>query len=104
MLIKNIFLNLKFLKKIKIMIWGIHYFITKLKTKNSCHPKEVSSFFQCRHRLYTSESDVYRRQILTSKVDPRAVRVNPCGTNLPFLMDNMLMSRILLYDTEGQLK
>ena len=31
---------------------------------------------QCGNRLQTSESDVYRRQILTSKVDPRAVRVN----------------------------
>ena len=27
-------------------------------------------------RLQTSDSDVYRRQILTSKVDPRTVRVN----------------------------
>ena len=37
MLIKNI------LKKLKneIMIWGIHYFITKQKTKNECHPKEL---------------------------------------------------------------
>ena len=26
-------------------------------------------------RLLTSESDVYGRQILTSKVDPRAVRI-----------------------------
>ena len=26
-------------------------------------------------RLKSSESDVYRRQILTTKVDPRAVRV-----------------------------
>ena len=26
-------------------------------------------------RLQTSESDVYRRQILTTEVDPRAVRV-----------------------------
>ena len=25
--------------------------------------------------LYSSESDVYRRQILTTKVDPRTVRV-----------------------------
>ena len=33
---------------------------------------------QCRDRLYASESDVYRRrrQILTSKVDPRIVRIN----------------------------
>ena len=32
-------------------------------------------FFQCGDRLYTSESDVYRRQILTYKDDPRAGRV-----------------------------
>ena len=32
-LIRNIFKNLKTLKKIKIMIWGIHYFTTKLITK-----------------------------------------------------------------------
>ena len=31
---------------------------------------------QCGDRLYTSESDVCRRQILTCKVDPRTVRVN----------------------------
>ena len=31
----------------------------------------------CEYRLQTSESDVYRRQILTFKVDPRAVMVNP---------------------------
>ena len=29
---------------------------------------------------FTSESDVNRRQILTSKVDPRAVRVNALDT------------------------
>ena len=29
---------------------------------------------QCGDRLYTSGSDVYRRQILTSKVDPHNVR------------------------------
>ena len=28
------------------------------------------SLFQCRDRFETSESDVYRRQILTSKVGP----------------------------------
>ena len=33
-------------------------------------------FFQCGDRLYTSESDVYRRRILTYKVDPRTERVN----------------------------
>ena len=36
---------------------------------------EIFSLLQCGDRLYTSESDVYRRQILTIKVDPRAVRV-----------------------------
>ena len=34
-------------------------------------------FFQRVDRLYTSESDVYRRQILTDKDGPRAKRVNP---------------------------
>ena len=33
------------------------------------------SLFQCRYRFETSESDVYRRQILTSKVGPRVERV-----------------------------
>ena len=31
---------------------------------------EILSFFQCGDRLYTSESDVYRRQILTYKDVP----------------------------------
>ena len=31
---------------------------------------------QCEDRLETSESDAYRRQNQTSKVDPRAVRGN----------------------------
>ena len=31
---------------------------------------------QCGDRLWSSESDVYRRQILTTKVDPRALRIN----------------------------
>ena len=39
MLIKNIFLNLKILKKNKIMILGIHYFITKVKTKIDVIPR-----------------------------------------------------------------
>ena len=33
---------------------------------------EICLFLQCGDRLKTSESDVDRRQILTSKVDPRA--------------------------------
>ena len=32
--------------------------------------------FQCGDRLYSSESDVYKRQILTSKVDPRSESIN----------------------------
>ena len=39
-------------------------------------PLEFFLILQREERLYTSESDVYRRQILTYKVDPRAVRVN----------------------------
>ena len=35
------------------------------------------NFFQCGDRLYASESDVYRRQVLTYKDGPRAVRVKP---------------------------
>ena len=29
-----------------------------------------------------SETDVYRHQILTTKVDPHTVRVNPCAAEL----------------------
>ena len=32
-------------------------------------------FFQCGDRIYTSESDVYRRQIMISKDGPCAKRV-----------------------------
>ena len=35
-------------------------------------PLEICSFFQCGDRLYTSESAVYRRQILTYKDGSRA--------------------------------
>ena len=38
------------------------------------------NIFTVTARGLTSESDVYRRQILTSKVDPRAVRVKPLLT------------------------
>ena len=33
-------------------------------------PLEIFYFFQCGDRLYTSESDVHRRQILTYKDSP----------------------------------
>ena len=32
-------------------------------------------FFQCGDRLWTSESDVYARQILASRVGPHAERI-----------------------------
>ena len=43
-------------------------------------PLEIFSFFQCGDRLYTSEFDVYRRQILTYKDGPSAERVEPYRT------------------------
>ena len=39
-------------------------------------PLEIFKFFQRGDRLHTSESDVYRRQILTYKDDPCTERVN----------------------------
>ena len=38
-------------------------------------PLEIFLLLQRGDRLQSSESDVYRRQILTTKVGPRAVRV-----------------------------
>ena len=38
-------------------------------------PLEICQYFQNGDRLYTSESDVYRRQIPTAKDGPRAERV-----------------------------
>ena len=38
-------------------------------------PLKMLKFFQCGDRLYTSRSDVYRRQILTYKDGPRIERV-----------------------------
>ena len=37
-------------------------------------------YSQCVDQLQSSESDVHRRQILTAKVDPRAVRVKDLVT------------------------
>ena len=37
---------------------------------------EIFVLLQHGERLFSAESDVYRRQILTTKVGPRAVRVN----------------------------
>ena len=38
-------------------------------------PLEIFVILQREDRVYSSESDVYSRQILTTKVDPRAVEV-----------------------------
>ena len=38
--------------------------------------------FQCGDCLYTSECDVYRRQILTYKDGPRTVSVKLCAAEL----------------------
>ena len=40
-------------------------------------PLEIFLLLQRGDRLYTSESDVYRRQIVTCKDDPRTESVNP---------------------------
>ena len=42
--------------------------------------RPLDMFFQCGNRLYTSESDVYRRQILTHKDSPRTERVKVLST------------------------
>ena len=64
----------------------------------SLRPLSIYKFFQCGDRLYTSESDDHRRQILTSKVNPHAVRVNPYPAvttifvfNLFYLSTNSLL-------------
>ena len=40
----------------------------------------IINIFTLTARGLTLESDVYRRQILTTKVDPRTVKVNPLST------------------------
>ena len=59
-------------------------------------PLEIFVFFPHRDRIYTSESDVYRRQILTYKDGPRTERVNPCPTR-PVYVRNLLQSVEALY-------
>ena len=49
-------------------------------------PLEIFLLLQCEDRLWSSESDVYRRQILTTKVDPRAVRAK--GLKHTFVEDS----------------
>ena len=38
-------------------------------------PLDIYLLLQCMDRLQSSESDVYGRQIMTTNVDPRTVRV-----------------------------
>ena len=47
-------------------------------------PLEIFLLLQCGDKLQSSESDVYRRQILTTKVYPRAVRVNGSHPDMIF--------------------
>ena len=64
--------------------------------------------FQCGDRLYTSESDVNRRQILTYKIGPRAERVKQSIAHEHDKSKCMLMSsgQFLGHDTSphGYLK
>ena len=49
--------------------------------------------FQRRDRLYTSESDVYRRQILMSKVGPRTKKIKSGPTEglIPALINCLFL-------------
>ena len=71
-------------------------------------PLEIFLLLQCGDRLYTSESDVYRHQILTTEVDPRAVGVKSrlvCGIlfcdesrhNYIYLCVYIILSRLNIY-------
>ena len=65
---------------------------------------ELFYFFQSGDRLYTSKSDVYRRQILTYKEGPRAERVNVLYqrdmTGIQVLMKLKLKLTIICIDSE----
>ena len=51
-------------------------------------PVYIFLLMQCGDRLWTPESDAYR-QILTSKVYPRAVRINPYSAGIDFSRQNL---------------
>ena len=53
------------------MLW-VYFAILKLQ------------FIQCEDRLFRSETDIYKRQILTSKVGPDTERVSPNHVNNHF--------------------
>ena len=51
--------------------------------------------FQCGNRLYTSESDVYRRQIMMFKEGPRAERVK--NSKATFDLSHIITKQTLKY-------
>ena len=67
--------------KVFFSIWNHHECLSWLFPRHlntyvlGLRSLEIFQFFQCGDRLYTSESDVYRRQILTYKDGPRTERV-----------------------------
>ena len=56
-------------------------------------PLEILYFFQCGDRLYTTESDVIRRQILTYKDDPRAERAKGLKHRITGIISTCCMTR-----------
>ena len=54
--------------------------------------------------LYTSESDVCRRQILMAKVDPRPVRVNIGGFTLPGINPQKLAEKMGVFYLTANIK
>ena len=57
-------------------MYSYQIFITKLDLRSFVNPYNAGIDFRRQNLTSVDESDVCRRQILTSKVDPRAVRVN----------------------------
>ena len=74
--------------------WSSSFVIRYSKYRLKC-----TVFRSARDRLYTSESDVYRRQILTYKDGPRADRVNRptqgSGPNASFYVGFLIIIRVL---------
>ena len=65
--------------------------------QESLKPNNMSflCIFQCGDRLYTSESDFYRRQIMTSKDGPRTERVTPCITRPRYISFQESLNQII---------
>ena len=59
-------------------------------------PLYIVLLLKCGDRHLTSESDVCRRQILTSNVDPRAVKVN-IESQMVVKYDDMLACHDLFF-------